>query len=344
MHDFWKKHGMACLSVLCAISCFCCVVSMVRISTLQRHLNELASTQISLSNQMQEQINGISGNIRTAFEQARNPVLTAEAQFGAPDWANRTVPLTGAITLKTYDPADTAVSVILNGTEYFTTLTGSRFVFTADVPLSTELHLSSVRILSDGQVRTQTMENRWNALYELLPCFDVSQPGELSLVNQFSGGTAQFRAEGLITVKGTGNLDIRRADLLVQVDGQDQRRLPVDLTPSGQDRYRQQDAGGLLNNPQVAPAREAPADPHARQSFYYFVDQTIPLPKGSSCLLQLEMEDASGAIYRISLAGCQPLPDSSASFLDLNTWGVYPAVYTQDGTQVFDPADLQFPY
>ena len=211
--------------------------------------------------------------------QAEASLLSAsEFQYGAPDWAAKTVPLTVSVTPKAQTPGATTAALVCNVTPYpMEPQANGRFAVTLDLPLLERVSLEQILLTENGRQQVEPLHRE-----EMAGADTVAHPMVwLTGSYQADARDGQVRLRtGALMIQQAGNpWTLQSVTVVATAEGKEVGRTPVAFQP---------------------PAEADPAA--ASASLEVPFEGQYPVPNGSTLTLTAEVTDDQGLRYCIPLA------------------------------------------
>lgn len=245
------------LYILISVLIISQLVSIIRINSLQRQVENTYREMNNLSHSIRTEMNGIYNNVDAMLNQQASLIESGAAKMGAPDIEQLTVPITFTLIPKEVSE-HTAVSLDFNGelfpmekngTTFSTTI--SRDIFSISFPKI---------IIDENGIRKTTEDERvgiWDIKEEIFPTMYPRLMGDAS----YNGETYSRRGELSVEIKEASEIEYKEIRFVIKVDDQ-------------------------LISDEIIP----------KESFYsgYEVDEKISLSSGQICTMTVIATDSIG--------------------------------------------------
>lgn len=269
--SFLKSYGAVLLCALCCIFSFGCFTKIRDIN------NRITQTQNTLSSQISSLSSNISSHIHSALEAENTLVENTNYSYGEADFGTKTIPVRYTVALKEYSPSKTKVSLFINEKEYPMSLQNSVFALEEKFPIDNPISVQKILIQEEDTVKSEVLYDTLYPKSDLFNAFYMDAPAMST--SKFSYGKSFSVAflDGPLTLRpeSAANLPLKKADIVLLLDGKEIERLPAKL-PANED---------VREIPEMLPA------------VYDFPRKKYEIPFGSNLQICAEITDSKGLIY-----------------------------------------------
>ena len=287
-------------TIIAVIVCVILVFDTIRINRLQSEVNRLQSYLNSEINAVRRDNDSFYTYVQERLEKEADQLAVARWEYGEIDVEKRTAEVLCTIVPKTYDPAATKVSLTCNGTDYDLTYSNNCYTATIPLPLFGRNEITQVSMEDDGTIRTQ--ETGWviEPRYEVLPVIYAGMGGNASGWPKDGKYLWLPKYSVNINMECKTEYQIRSVELVEILDGKEISRTPVDITPEGQNAYKESLRKSKVAIPETETrAQEVGGSYEAGDiHFIYCLDKAYEVEAGSMLEFFVDVTDGHGLRYR----------------------------------------------
>jgi len=295
-----KKNPSLFVSV---VSCILVVICLMQISGLKSEINSLRSTVNNMSSQTSNDISNIYGTVREMMEEQTNQLTASDWAYGEIDIDARTAEVVCTVVPKIYNPDVTKASLVYDGNEVPMEHKNGQYSVTLSLSLFDETRIEQVLLEDEGTIRTQTLDWYIYPRYEALLNVHATSSGRTSSTPSGGEVTVQKECSVNIHVERKGGFQVRSVEIVEILDGEEIGRIPVDITPEGQQAYSEAIGKRGEAVPENVTSAEAPAMSDnityaGSEVFVFDLNKKYQVPYGGMLEIYVDVVDGNGLRYR----------------------------------------------
>ena len=304
--------------ILSGASCLLAGACLLELHGVKSQLNALKGQNSQYYSMLQNGIGDISATVSDQLTQQQSLLAQSSYTYGAVDAENATVELHYTAVPKEYTPGITVAEFHANGTSVPMAYENGQFTAVISLPLFSGTEGTFLTLQDGDSLRTQAIDEYFNPQYQVMPDIYVNGYGSSSCVKQ--DGTLVLTEEQpyLFTFNSNSpdSPKVQSIDFVIERNGGEIDRIPVDLTPQGQAELA---ASKLWQNVNAQPEM---AD---GGGYYAVLDTKYPLPAGQNLRVYADVELENGLLCRMLLDSADADKDGNviSSSLDssMEFWG-----------------------
>lgn len=304
--------------ILSGASCLLAGVCLWELHGVKSQLDELKGQNSQYYSMLQNGIGDISATVSDQLTQQQSLLAQSSYTYGTVNAENATVELHYTAVPKEYTPGVTQAEFHANGASVPMAYENGQFTAVISLPLFRETEGTFLTLQDGDSLRTQAIDEYFNPQYQVVPDIYVNGYGSSSCTKQ-DGTLVLTESQPYLFTFNPNSPDspkIQSIDFVIERNGGEIDRIPVDLTPQGQAELAENKLWqNVHDSPEVADGSD----------YYAVLDAQYPVPAGQNLRVYADVELDNGLLCRMLLDSVDADKDGNviSSSLDsaAESWG-----------------------